>query len=201
MTQTSTFQLPSLRKRGRWRGVQQTARIKHSCGEPSGKSQSVAKKKRVIISRHALGVPTFSKGWAVPDDFLRSRHRFPTLSNLVIGCLLPWLQSVDVKWCPRMTVALLQMLWCNCWHNATNSVISRVCLSFQLPLAVFLQSLPQYFRPTQLAYLLISALVCIQSNTVPVCVCARARQGRPHWTATHLHLSLWKKLSLPWTRE
>lgn len=160
------------------------------------------KKKRVIISWHALGVPTFSKGWAVPDDFLRSRHRFPTLTNLVIGCLLPWLQSVDVKWCPRMTVvALLQKLWCNCWHNATNSVISRVCLSFQLPLAVFLQSLPQYFRPTQLAYLLISALVCIQSNTVPVCVCARARQGRPHWTATHLHLSLWKKLSLPWTRE
>ena len=36
----------------------------------------------------------------------------------------------------------------------------------------FLQSLPQHFRPTQLAYLLISALVCIQSNTVPVCVCS-----------------------------
>ena len=110
----------------------------------------------------------FQRGQAVPDVFYAAFHWFPILTKLVSGCLFPWLPSVNVKGCPRKIVASLpQKLWCNWWLIVTESVILLVCLSFQLHVTVCLPLLP-YFWTTQLAYLLISALVCMRSN-----VCAR----------------------------
>lgn len=160
-------------------------RIKYLYGEQrgcSGNIHYVAKDKSYNLKSMSGAEFWLSAKTSCAGYLLRSLHWFPTLAKLVIGCLFLWLQSGNLKGCPRMIVVTLpQKLWCNRWHSMTESVILLVCPPFELHVTVWLSLIPHLWT-AQLAYLLISVLVWMQSNWC-LFVCAYVRQGRPRYTA------------------
>lgn len=138
-------QLPLLHKLKRWRQPDQIL---------VWRTEGVQRKQTLSYNLKSMSRTEFwlSAKTGCAGCLLRSIHWFPTLTKLVSGCLFPWLQSVNLKGCPRMIVVTLpQKLWCNRWHSMTKSVILLVCPSLELHVTIWLSHSLFMNRPAGLS--------------------------------------------------